>query len=968
MWKDFIVNAALMTVVTLLSSRLLLNNSRKHTWKYKLQLGLLQGLFGAVLVYYGVQVGDGARIDLRFVTVLTAAYFGGLSSASLAGVLILLFRLSFYPVTVGSWGAVILMVVLLAANALIHHKERNYWRKWIYPILALDLGMLVLSPAMIHLPTTALVNFCLFNLIGVITIAKLLDYRIRAHALESANRAARDEMHRLLHLQSGLTAKIIRDPEGAYRFALVEGQLLYRYGWSYDEMINNRLNDLKGLAPSQIESIAGYFDIAFQGKETTFELAYSNLRMFNSLQPVFENGIVTEIILSSTDITDWKQAEERLRESEERYRSIVEHSSDIFIGFDPEGRIMSANTQFTSMLGPDITEIDDKKLTDLVTVSDEAEWERHFQETAVMRVLQRCELDIWFGGEEPRSYSVTMVPMTFKGKSCIEVSFHDLTDWKLKLDADGANQAKSQFLAQMSHEIRTPINIILGLNYLLQNTPLNEVQRDYVGKSILSTRSLLGIIDDILDFSKIEAGKVVLEQVDFNLYEVIHDISDMVAVKAFEKELKLHIVIDHRVPQVLKGDPLRLKQILLNLINNALKFTHEGEITISVEMVSRNADEVQLHFSVRDTGIGISPEQHKKLFRTFTQADMSTTRQYGGTGLGLAISRKFAELMGGTLEVESAEGEGSRFFFNAFFQTSSSSSLLPFAGRDIHMKFLRVLLICDDLGMQQVMRNQLEQFKFIVTLAASEQEAIYNITLHSRYDLVMLDWQLQGGNTAKLAERMKQEMAEKTGPLVLISAYHDVELYRSVPTNAVEKVLFYPMSQSQLFDEVISLLQPHIAAKQSLDEKKEQADRFALLQGASVLLVEDNSINQLVAVEILKGKGMLIDVADNGEEAVRMAGLKRYDVILMDLQMPIMDGYEATRRIRQLDHVKGTPIVAMTADAMKGVEDAVLEAGMDYYLTKPFDPILIYSVLQRTLQASKELKTEGILPADANPP
>ncbi|MFD0673564.1 response regulator [Cohnella sp. GCM10027633] len=521
----------------------------------------------------------------------------------------------------------------------------------------------------------------------------------------------------------------------------------------------------------------------------------------------------------------------------------------------------------------------------------------------------------------------------------------DITDLKKRQEADESNRAKSRFLAQMSHEIRTPINAIIGLNYILQQTDLDARQQDYIAKSITAAKSLLSIVNDVLDFSKIEANKVVLEHIEFDLYEVLHNLSNLVSFKAHEKGLKFRFSIHRDVPQMLVGDPFRLQQILLNVTNNAVKFTSRGELEISVNMGEGEAGGARVVFSIRDTGIGMTEPQMEGLFREFTQADMTTTRTYGGTGLGLVISKKFAELMGGGITVRSRIGEGSTFTIELPFLSADSAE--PDAGNDRESHVVRVLLVCADLEMQWVLRRQLGQFKLVVHVAASAAEARDKLNNGGTYALVLLDWKLQGDDPERFAEEIRSRKSAGSPAIAIISAYHETELQALAPAAHIDKALLYPISQSQLYNEIIELVALQSIFKPPATAGPEGARPYAALKGAVVLLVEDNEINQIVAKELLRDFVARVDVAGNGIDAVALANSIRYDAILMDLQMPEMDGYEATREILRLDTGRDVPIIAMTADAMKGVEEQVLAIGMVAYLTKPFDPIELYNALQR---------------------
>lgn len=518
----------------------------------------------------------------------------------------------------------------------------------------------------------------------------------------------------------------------------------------------------------------------------------------------------------------------------------------------------------------------------------------------------------------------------------------DVTEMKKREEADASNRAKSRFLAQMSHEIRTPINAIIGLNHILQQSDLTERQRDYVGKSMTAAKSLLAIVNDVLDFSKIEAGKVVLEHIAFDLYEVLHNVSNLVGFRATEKGLKFRYDVRRDVPQMLVGDPFRLQQILLNVTNNAVKFTSEGELSISVRTEGCRTERQRIVFAVRDTGIGMSEEQTSRLFREFTQGDMTTTRKYGGTGLGLVISRRFAELMGGTIVVESELGRGSTFTIGLPLSPAATGESMI---GERSLGVVRTLLVCADTEMRHVLRRQLEQLTLDVDVAEGPEEALDKLENEGPYALAMLDWRPECNVSVRLAERIRARQPGGMPALVVVSASHEPSLQAAFESCHIAKTLHYPISQSQLYNELCELvsLQPRYPA----GGDRGNQPRYAALKDAVVLLTEDNEINQLVARELLRDVVARVDVASDGTEAVRLAEATRYDAILMDLQMPEMDGYEATKRIRRLANGEDVPIIAMTADAMKGVEEQAMEIGMNAYLTKPFDPAELYRALLR---------------------
>jgi CheY-like chemotaxis protein len=511
----------------------------------------------------------------------------------------------------------------------------------------------------------------------------------------------------------------------------------------------------------------------------------------------------------------------------------------------------------------------------------------------------------------------------------------------------------------MSHEIRTPMNAIIGMAHLALKTDLTAKQYDYLKKVDISAKSLLGIINDILDFSKIEAGKLDMESVDFQLEDTLDNISTLVGIKTQEKGLELLFKTDPSVPIALVGDPLRLGQILINLSNNAVKFTDTGEIIVSTELVKKDKAQVTLKFSVQDTGVGMTSEQAAKLFQPFMQADSSTTRKYGGTGLGLTISKRLAEMMGGEIWVESEQGQGSTFSFTANFGLGKEKAKKRFKP-STDLRGMKVLVVDDNATSRGIFQEMLESFSFEVTLAASAQEGLTELEKASEsepFELVIMDWKMPGTDGIEASKRIKNHTGlSKIPAIVMVTAYGREEVMQQAEEVGLEGFLLKPVSPSMLFDATMQAFGVAAPEISRISQRKEQeAKALENIQGARVLLVEDNEINQQVAKEILEGAGLNVALANDGQEAVNAVKESNYDAVLMDVQMPVMDGYTATREIRNLKpEIRNVPIIAMTAHAMAGDEDKSLEAGMNGHVTKPIDPDQLFATLQKWIKPSEK--------------
>ncbi len=552
------------------------------------------------------------------------------------------------------------------------------------------------------------------------------------------------------------------------------------------------------------------------------------------------------------------------------------------------------------------------------------------------------------------------------------VSREELTNINKELiiarqSAEQASKLKSEFLANMSHEIRTPINGILGMTALALDTKITNEQRDYLLTIKNSTHALLEIINDILDFSKIEAGKLSLEIIDFNLRLTVEEVADLLSTQASQKGLELVYSVSHEIHSLLRGDPGRIRQILLNLGNNAIKFTHKGEILIKAELVNETADAVTIYFSVTDTGIGVPKNKHELIFDQFMQVDSSTTRLYGGTGLGLSISKKLVEMMNGKIGVISEPGKGSKFWFEIEFEKQKKEDydlLKTFQT----LRGTRILITDDNTTNRTILSKMLENFGCYTEAVSSGSEAINTlkeaVQKGNSFKILLLDMQMPGMDGEQTTIIVKNTPEIKDTIVLILSSMGNRGDVANLRKIGCDSYLVKPVKQSLLYDSLITVLNLKCDDKKSIENKV--ITKHTIIEerrkNVNILIVEDNPINQKMTSIMLKKAGYKVDIAENGRIAVDIIDKNNYDIIFMDIQMPEIDGLEATRIIRQKEGInKHSTIIAMTANAMKGDREKCLDAGMNDYISKPINPQDMFGIIDKWIRAKYVQSEELVL-------
>ncbi|MDR3491242.1 MAG: response regulator [Gammaproteobacteria bacterium] len=726
-----------------------------------------------------------------------------------------------------------------------------------------------------------------------------------------------------------------------------------------EEMIKNNLKVLQSRAPMLVEEKISIKDI-------------TNYYITN-IFPIFsETGMPYAIGGISADITDMKRVHETLRESEERLGLALKSAeagtwswntvSNVLIWDDYIHHLFGLNPgSFPSTFEEFLTLVhhnDRNKIAKSVKkiIEDGTEFEAEFRIIRPDGTLHYIALK----GKVFRNNLGKAMRMT---GVCWDISQRKRTEKELRHakeiaealaeQANEASLAKSAFLANMSHEIRTPLNGVIGMTGLLLGMHLSEEQRVYIETIRISGEALLTVINDILDFSKIESGRMELENMDFSLRSVVDDAIEIAAAQAHKKKIGIGAYVEPNVTEWFKGDPSRIRQVLSNLLSNAVKFTEKGEVNLVIKLLKKEDKEINLLFEVTDSGIGISPEVKERLFQPFSQGDRSTSTKYGGTGLGLAISKRLVEIMGGEICVESVVGKGSKFYFTIKLEDGDA----PDSNHDYELipslQDVRVLCVDDNAINRDSTQRQLEVWKFKCDTASNAGEALSHLkkaTAENKpYELLIVDSMMPGMDGLELIQVMRELKEIKYSPVILLSSLGKNYTAEELKKSDIALCLSKPIRQTKLYNSIVAVLTKKYKTSDSTGIQQQES--IVEKKRARILLAEDNTINQQVALKILDKLGYRADVVENGLEAVRAVQEIPYDIILMDCQMPLMDGYTATGEIRKLEKntFKHITIVAMTAYALKGDRDKCLAAGMDDYISKPISVKALSQALERWL-------------------
>ena len=793
----------------------------------------------------------------------------------------------------------------------------------------------------------------------------------RQKALESARASAAALWERKQQLRSVVdnlpSLMMLKDADG--RYVMVNKFFETFTGNLEADVVGKRIADL---LPAQIAESGIRLDkmVIETGKaHRTEEVGYDDAGDAHTLEvvrvPLFDpDGAVNGLVYMGTDITERIASDKALRRAQMEMYQIFNAAGSAMRVIDRNFIVKEVNATFTNCFGYSREEMighwcGEHASSDLCDADCVGRRILNGAPRAASRQMRRKK-----DGSIVYCDMVATPFLSPDGELLgIIEDCRDITDLvESQQAAEQASKAKSEFLANMSHEIRTPMNAVVGLTHLTLRTKLSATQRNYLKNIDSSAKSLLRIIDDILDFSKIEAGRMDMEHLDFNLEEVLLGLSSLDTSKPGGRNIELLLRIDRDVPLFFVGDPLRLGQVLINLVGNAIKFTPVGEVVVRVALQETQQQKACLRFTITDTGIGMGQEQLDKLFQEFTQGDSSTTRRFGGTGLGLSISKRIVELMGGEIIAESEIGKGSMFSFTVMLDMQATQAhRAPLLLKNLHER--RVLVVDDSFSSREILRQELEDMQLRAGTADCGEAALAELVRAAEdgdpYDLVLMDWKMPGDNGIQVVRLLRGCRELPYIPtVIMVTAYGREEIMEEAQAEGISHFLIKPVSPSLLQNAILDVFGQRSTSEDEsgLPQELRIPSRF---RGSKVLLAEDNEVNQLVAKELLESAGFSVDIANTGLDVLRMVEQTEYAMVFMDIHMPDMDGIEAAKRLRMLERYASTPIIALTADSMVGDREKSLAAGMNDHLAKPIDPYRLIEVATQWLQWGEGGGTPG---------
>ncbi len=947
MIRDLILSFCLLTIFTFFFEHFMIrvnvNLNRRAFTGYTWRVGIYQGFVGIILTYV-VQhhFHDFFIADLSTIPILISAYTGGPLASAITTILIILFRFFDEP-SIGMMrlGIIDASIIYIVSNISVWHFQ-HYWRQWVLSVTVSNLLLILIYNSIDNSPSlrASLQFFAVYEASGLFIAARLF-YMCNAQKLKQRFDEMQNDLLEILHLQPGLIYKLTKEND-RFKYKIAGGALFSELGVSYKELVGLTLDQLETLPEEQKRFMHNQIKKAWAGKRFSFEMLYKEHTLLITLTPVYYDHIVGSVIGSVTDISHRKLAEKKLKESEELYRSLVESSQDFIVRLDIRGRITSVNKKVAETLRTSPESLVGIWITDKIPSGSHVEtWRYYFNRVISGRAMERFEYS--FRSERrAHEYDVTFSPYYNINEEVIGVicTAHDITHLKKSRAADAANKAKSEFLARMSHEIRTPLSGIIGLTELLTRQEMSLVQKDYLYKILSSSHTLLGIINDVLDFSKIEAGKIELQKVNFNLHQLMQELSDILAVHVGQKQLKFIIDTSADIPDIVYGDSLRIEQILINMINNAIKFTDSGYVYVKAIPVGYEEDIIHVEFSIEDTGIGLTSDQILHLFEPFMQVRHHSGQISGGTGLGLPICKYFVEMMGGEIEISSQSGQGSKFSFTIPFLYTQSNDLQQ-REEMIDFSHTKVLVIESNEVVRNGLTSMLESMNFHVYACGKPDIAITQMPV----EVVLVDLSMDDREGRDDWIRLKDmHFPQQVSWVAISTATVRDEIMKLPEEMQPEAILLMPVSRNGLYQTMRSLFryEPYSPSR-ILD-----AEIYTLSECQwKIMLAEDNEINQLVVTELLKSYGFHVTVANDGNEVLELLEHGRWDLLLLDVHMPELDGVEVTMKLRQNRRFDELLIIALTANTVKEEHEKYFRIGMNGVLTKPFQIGQLISLLNR---------------------